>query len=155
MGSHLGDHQLLQISPTPISREEVPILCIPSDIKTVSMDSHSSMPLRKGKAKAEGNDVDMDDEDVDIAFSCGRVVSPNGSFITVLETYKNIAPIMDAILVDPDKSGQYQFVTCSGGANTGSLNVIKTGTEFQELGFASEIADISRVWPVKTMISDQ
>lgn len=155
MGSHLGDSQLLQISPSPISKEELPSLAIPSDIKTVSMDSVLSTRSKKGKARADGNDMDLDDESIDSVFSYGQVVSPIGSFITVLETYKNIAPIMDAILVDPDKSGQYQFVTCSGGANTGSLNVIRTGTDFKELGFASGMIDITRLWSVKTMINDQ
>ena len=146
---------MLQISPTPISNEEIPILAVPSDIKTVSMDSLLSTPLNKGKARAAGNDMDLDDEGTNSNFSCGQVVSPSGSFITILETYKNIAPVMDAILVDPDQSGQYQFVTCSGGANTGSLNVIRTGTDFKELGFASGIVDITRVWSVKSMINDQ
>jgi DNA damage-binding protein 1 len=148
---------LLQISPTPISKEGLRSLAIPSDIKTVSLDSLLSTPLKKGKAKATGDEMDLDDEDedVDSVSSCGQVVSPTGSFITVLETYKNIAPIMDAIWVDPDKSGQYQFVTCSGGANTGSLNVIRNGTDFKELGFAPGMGDTTRVWSVKSMTNDE
>ena len=155
MGSHLGDSQLLQISPTPVSKEEVPSLAVPPNIKTVSLDGLSSLPLKKGKAKVTEDTMDLDDEDTNTVYSVARVVSPNGSFITVLETYKNIAPIMDAILVDPDKSGQYQFVTCSGGANTGSLNVIRTGTDFLELGFAPGFGDITRVWSVKLLTNDE
>ena len=42
------------------------------------------------------------DEPIGGDFSKGRVVEAMGSFITVLDSYKNIAPIMDAILVDTD-----------------------------------------------------
>lgn len=31
---------------------------------------------------------------------------PNGSYIDVVDSYKNIAPIMDAIVEDIDDSGQ-------------------------------------------------
>ena len=47
--------------------------------------------------------MDVDDPQVIGGnFSKGRVVEAVGSFITVLDSYKNIAPIMDAILVDTD-----------------------------------------------------
>jgi len=49
--------------------------------------------------------MDIDDPS-DINFSKGRVVEAMGSFITVLDSYKNIAPIMDAILVDTDGTGE-------------------------------------------------
>ena len=49
--------------------------------------------------------MDVDDPTGDNFFK-GRVVEAMGSFITVLDNYKNIAPIMDAILVDTDSSGE-------------------------------------------------
>ena len=45
--------------------------------------------------------MDVDDP-IGGDFSKGRVVEAMGSFITVLDSYKNIAPIVDAILVDTD-----------------------------------------------------
>lgn len=36
----------------------------------------------------------------------GLVVLGKGSYLSVLETFKNIAPILDAALVDTDGSGQ-------------------------------------------------
>jgi DNA damage-binding protein 1 len=152
LGSHLGDSQLLKISNTPISSEVVSSLAVPSEVKTVSLESLSYTSAKKGKARATSDDMDIDDDDDD--HTHGRVVAPKGSFITVLETYKNIAPIMDAILVDTDKSGQNQIVTCSGGANTGSLNVIRTGTDFKELAIALDLAGVSKLWSVKAMIND-
>ena len=59
----------------------------------------------KGKGRAILQDDDMDiDGDVDC--SKGRIVEPGDLFIKILESFKNIAPIMDAILVDTDGSGQ-------------------------------------------------
>jgi len=61
----------------------------------------------KGKGGAISQDDDMDvDVDVDVDRSEGRIVEPVGSFIKVLESFKNIAPIMDAILVDTDGNGK-------------------------------------------------
>ncbi|KDR82646.1 hypothetical protein GALMADRAFT_837022 [Galerina marginata CBS 339.88] len=152
LGSHFGDSQLLQVSPTPVTLQEVPSLTVPSDIKTVSQGSLMATTSRKGKAKAvlEDNDMDVDDETFD-DYSKGRVVEPMGSFISVLETYKNIAPIMDAVLVDTDGSGQNQIVTCSGGANAGSLNVVRNGADFKELAFVPGLTDIAKIWSIRAV----
>jgi DNA damage-binding protein 1 len=104
LGSHLGDSQLLQISSSPVSTQEVPSISIPPEIRTCSSGSLSATSPRKGKEKdlLQTNDMDVDDDPIGGNFSKGRVVEAMGSFITVLDSYKNIAPIMDAILVDTD-----------------------------------------------------
>ena len=38
----------------------------------------------------------------------------DNSYITVLQTYSNLAPIVDMVVVDLEKQGQGQLVTCSG-----------------------------------------
>lgn len=38
----------------------------------------------------------------------------NGSYVQVMETFTNLAPIVDMVVVDLDKQGQGQLVTCSG-----------------------------------------
>ena len=105
LGSHLGDSQLLQLSPDPNSQHCLPALTLPVEIKTVSSGSLMAKSSTKGKGRAILQDDDMD-IDGDIDCSKGRIVEPVGSFIKVLESFKNIAPIMDAILVDTDGSGQ-------------------------------------------------
>lgn len=66
-----------------------------------------SLASNKGKEKAgPQDDMDVDGEDVADYSKLGRVVEPQGSYINVLESYKNIAPIMDAISVDTDGNGQ-------------------------------------------------
>lgn len=47
-----------------------------------------------------------------------------------------------------------QIVTCSGGANTGSLNVIRNGADFQELASIPGLSNITNVWSVRNMFDD-
>jgi len=105
LGSHLGDSQLLQLSQTPNGQHCLPTLTLPVEIKSVSSGSLMAKSSTKGKGRAILQDDDMDIDD-DIDCSKGRIVEPVGSFIKVLESFKNIAPIMDAISVDTDGSGQ-------------------------------------------------
>ena len=69
--------------------------------------------MAKLSTKGKGRAVLQDDMDIDGDIDCskGRIVEPVGSFIKILESFKNIAPIMDAILVDTDGSGQVRAPT--------------------------------------------
>ena len=51
----------------------------------------------------------------------------NESFIELLDTFINLGPIVDFCLVDIEKQGQTQIVTCSGCYNDGSLRIIRNG----------------------------
>lgn len=49
----------------------------------------------------------MDDDNDEVGDPTkGTIIGSEGSFINVLDTFKNIAPIVDAVLVDTDGSGQ-------------------------------------------------
>lgn len=168
MGSHMGDSQLLRIHPSPISDHGSDTLPIPLGISTVSP---TSLSPGKGKARASDDDVDMSDarEGRD-----GRVVATKGTYIEMLETFQNIAPIMDAVLADLDDSGQVriysvnnesgvhcaltlsqpQIVTCSGGRNTGALKVVRTGADFHELANIKGIANVTDLWAVRSRFED-
>ncbi|CAH8852959.1 unnamed protein product [Trichobilharzia szidati] len=52
------------------------------------------------------------------------------SYITVLETYANISPIVDMVLLE--NKGQNQLITCSGAYKEGSLRVIRNGIGIHE-----------------------
>ena len=39
----------------------------------------------------------------------GKIIKTKGSYIEVLSRFKNIAPILDAVLADPDESGQVRI----------------------------------------------
>lgn len=62
-----------------------------------------------------------------------------------------------AVYLCPTVNGalQKQIVTCSGGRNTGSINVIRNGADFQELAFIQGLTDIARVWSVRDMFEDK
>ncbi|KAG6831652.1 hypothetical protein H0H87_004602 [Tephrocybe sp. NHM501043] len=155
LGSHYGDSQLLQLSPTAVSSLDTPTLPIPSDVKTISPARLGRPSASKGKARATS------DEDN----TKGAVVESKGSFINVIGTFKNIAPIVDAIVVDTDGSGevrslisrveleliflQRQVVTCSGGGNRGSLNVVRNGAGFEELASVPGLMDVVNVWSIR------
>ncbi|KAJ7430630.1 CPSF A subunit region-domain-containing protein [Mycena latifolia] len=143
VGSHAGDSQLVQISSTPLSSsDETPTLPIPLEIKTV-LPGRLAPPSAKGKGKEEYSEPLRD---------C--VLDVKGSFVKVIETFKNIAPILDAALVDTDNSGHQQIVTCSGGQNTGSINVMRKGADFQQLATASGMAHTTGVFPLRRTYDD-
>lgn len=55
-----------------------------------------------------------------------------GSYVTVLDLYTNLGPIVDMVVVDLERQGQGQLVTCSGAYREGSLRVIRNGIGIQE-----------------------
>ncbi|KAL5524495.1 hypothetical protein ACEPAF_9635 [Sanghuangporus sanghuang] len=81
--------------------------------------------------------------------------SSTGTYIDVSETYKNIAPIMDAAVEDIDGSGQPTIVTCSGGGNTGSLRIVRNGASFTEDARIEGIANVFGTWPLKRRYDDE
>ncbi|PPR07110.1 hypothetical protein CVT24_010946 [Panaeolus cyanescens] len=154
VGSHLGDSQLIQISNTRKTSQVPECLVTPDELKTTTSENLAAVS-KKGKEKATAQEGDMDvDEGPPETSPAGRIIEPSGSFVSVLDTYKNIAPIKDAILVDPDQSGQNQIVTCSGGANSGSINIIRNGAAFQELAYLPGITGITKIWAAKVMAED-
>lgn len=43
-----------------------------------------------------------------------KMADENGSYVTVMETFTNLGPIIDMIVVDLERQGQGQLITCSG-----------------------------------------
>ena len=50
-----------------------------------------------------------------------------GSYVTIVDTFTNLGPILDMVVVDLERQGQGQLVTCSGGFKEGSLRIIRNG----------------------------
>lgn len=59
----------------------------------------------------------------------------SGSFVEILERYVNLGPIVDFCVVDLDRQGQGQVVTCSGAFKDGSLRVVRNGIGINEQVF--------------------
>jgi DNA damage-binding protein 1 len=49
---------------------------------------------------------------------------------------------------------QRQIVTCSGGQNTGSINVMRKGADFQQLGIVSGVAHTVGIFPLRKTYDD-
>ena len=56
-----------------------------------------------------------------------------GSYVTVVDTFTNLGPILDMVVVDLERQGQGQLVTCSGGFKEGTLRIIRNGIGIHEL----------------------
>ncbi|KAA1475747.1 hypothetical protein DENSPDRAFT_842582 [Dentipellis sp. KUC8613] len=140
LGSHAGDSQLLHVLQSPQSGIDAPTLAITPEVRT--MPPSSLMSSSKGKGT------------VDIRPSEGCVIAAKGQYLEVLDTWKNIAPILDAAVVDTDDSGQPHIVTCSGMKNTGSLRVIRNGADFHEQAVIEGLANFTHMWPLRRRYVD-
>lgn len=59
----------------------------------------------------------------------------------VLERYVNLGPIVDFCVVDLERQGQGQVVTCSGAYKDGSLRIVRNGIGINEqVSVASSLA---------------
>lgn len=69
----------------------------------------------------------------------------NGSYVMVMESFTNLAPIVDMCVVDLERQGQGQLVTCSGAFKEGSLRIIRNGIGIQEHG-SIDLPGIKGMW---------
>ncbi|KAG2145900.1 CPSF A subunit region-domain-containing protein [Suillus clintonianus] len=120
----------------PSSALDAPTLPVPSTISTISPNALNSVSMGRK-------------DDVP-----GYIVVGMGSYVTELESFNNLAPILDAVLIDTDGTGQNEIVTCSGGRNTGSIKVIRSGADFSEKATVQGLGNITNIWPLKEKYRD-
>ncbi|OIW17905.1 hypothetical protein TanjilG_19874 [Lupinus angustifolius] len=84
-----------------------------------------------------------------------------GSYVEGLERYVNLGPIVDFCIVDLERQGQGQVVTCSGAYKNGSLCVVRNGTGINEQAtFPSttdayvELQGIKGMWSLRSSTDD-
>lgn len=77
----------------------------------------------------------------------------NGAYVTVMETFTNLAPIIDMCIVDLERQGQGQMITCSGSYKEGSLRIIRNGIGIQEHA-CIDLAGIKGMWALRVGIDD-
>ncbi|KAK3137829.1 hypothetical protein QOZ80_5AG0361010 [Eleusine coracana subsp. coracana] len=77
----------------------------------------------------------------------------SGSFVEVLERYVNLGPIVDFCVVDLDRQGQGQVVTCSGACKDGSIRVVRNGIGINEQA-SVELQGIKGLWSLKSSFND-
>ncbi|KAL8617543.1 DNA damage-binding protein 1 [Nucella lapillus] len=77
----------------------------------------------------------------------------SGAFVQIMETFVNLGPIVDMCVVDLERQGQGQLVTCSGAFKEGSLRIIRNGIGIHEHANI-DLPGIKGIWPLK-MASDK
>ncbi|XP_057415588.1 DNA damage-binding protein 1a [Lotus japonicus] len=76
-----------------------------------------------------------------------------GSYVDVLERYVNLGPIVDFCVVDLERQGQGQVVTCSGAYKDGSLRVVRNGIGINEQA-SVELQGIKGMWSLRSSTDD-
>ncbi|XP_020599967.1 DNA damage-binding protein 1 [Phalaenopsis equestris] len=76
-----------------------------------------------------------------------------GSYVEVIEKYVNLGPIVDFCVVDLERQGQGQVVTCSGAYKDGSLRVVRNGIGINEQA-SVELQGIKGLWSLRSSTSD-
>ncbi|GMH41385.1 hypothetical protein BSKO_09295 [Bryopsis sp. KO-2023] len=78
----------------------------------------------------------------------------NDCFLEVLLSFTNVGPIVDFCVMDLDRQGQCQVVTCSGAFLEGSLRIVRNGIGITEQA-TIELPGIKGLWSLKKSISDE
>ncbi|KAE9461432.1 hypothetical protein C3L33_06662, partial [Rhododendron williamsianum] len=76
-----------------------------------------------------------------------------GSYVEVLESYVNLGPIVDFCVVDLERQGQGQVVTCSGAYKDGSLRIVRNGIGINEQA-SVELQGIKGMWSLRAATDD-
>lgn len=71
-----------------------------------------------------------------------------GSFVEIMEVFTNLGPIVDMCVVDLERQGQGQLVTCSGAFKEGSLRIIRNGIGIHEHA-SIDLPGIKGMWPLR------
>ena len=75
-------------------------------------------------------------------------IEQTDSYVELIDSMPNIGPIVDFSVIDLDRQGQGQIVTCSGGGRDGSLRIIRNGIGFN--GQANiELSGVKGIWSVQ------
>ncbi|CAK7350159.1 unnamed protein product [Dovyalis caffra] len=76
-----------------------------------------------------------------------------GSYVEVLDRYVNLGPIVDFCVVDLERQGQGQVVTCSGAYKDGSLRIVRNGIGINEQA-SVELQGIKGMWSLRSSTDD-
>ncbi|KAK3268005.1 DNA damage-binding protein 1 [Cymbomonas tetramitiformis] len=76
-----------------------------------------------------------------------------GSYVDVLENFINLGPIVDLCVVDLERQGQGQVVTCSGAAKDGSLRIVRNGIGINEQATV-DLPGIKGMWSLRSSGAD-
>lgn len=70
------------------------------------------------------------------------------NYVEILDTTTSLAPIVDFAVVDMDRQGQGQLVTCSGSGWDGSLRIVRSGVGVIEQATV-DLPELRDVWSLR------
>lgn len=76
------------------------------------------------------------------------IADEQGNYVVPMETFTNLGPITDICIVDLERQGQGQMITCSGSFKEGSLRIIRNGIGIQEHA-CIDLSGIKGLWALK------
>jgi len=76
-----------------------------------------------------------------------------GGSVEVLDSFTNLGPILDFCVVDLERQGQGQVVTCSGVDSDGSLRIVRNGIGINEQANV-ELPGIKGIWSLRASSAD-
>lgn len=76
------------------------------------------------------------------------VADENGSYVVPLESFTNLGPITDICVVDLERQGQGQMITCSGSFKEGSLRIIRNGIGINEHA-CIDLGGVKGLWALR------
>ncbi|XP_044976248.1 DNA damage-binding protein 1-like isoform X2 [Hordeum vulgare subsp. vulgare] len=77
----------------------------------------------------------------------------SGSFVKILEQYMNIGPIVDLCVVDFERQGQGQVITCSGAYKDGSIRAIRNELVITDQA-SLQLHGMKGLWSLKCSSND-
>eukprot|EP01105_Mastigella_eilhardi_P017926 TRINITY_DN4133_c0_g1_i1.p1 TRINITY_DN4133_c0_g1~~TRINITY_DN4133_c0_g1_i1.p1 ORF type:complete len:1128 (+),score=278.84 TRINITY_DN4133_c0_g1_i1:36-3419(+) len=76
--------------------------------------------------------------------------APAGNQFEEIDRFPNLGPIVDFCVVDLDKQGQGQVVTCSGAFSDGSLRIIRNGIGINQQACLDDLPGIRGLWSLRS-----
>ncbi|KAJ8449900.1 hypothetical protein Cgig2_029262 [Carnegiea gigantea] len=113
-------------------------------------DSQLSLVAEARRLNLGRMEVNMN---VDLLIRLNLQPDAKGSYVEVLERYVNLGPIVDFCVVDLERQGQGQVVTCSGAYKDGSLRIVRNGIGINEQA-SVELQGIKGMWSLKSSSDD-
>lgn len=81
--------------------------------------------------------------------------TPEKTYLKIVKSYSNLAPITDFAVVDFEKQGQGQMVACCGAYAHGSLKIIRNGIGIEEMASLGDMSELHDLWSLKATFNSE
>ncbi|KAK2658143.1 hypothetical protein Ddye_004676 [Dipteronia dyeriana] len=165
IGSSCGDSQRIKLNPQPVAKGSY-VEVLERYVNLAPIVDFCVVDLEKqgqGQASAELHGItgmwslrSPTNDSFDtflVLIKLNLQPDAKGPYVEVLERYVNLGPIVDFCVVDLEKQGQGQVVTCSGPYKDGSLRIVRNGIGINEQA-SMELQGITGMWSLRPSTDD-